>query len=175
MKRLLRVALKWGLPAAASLVAPTLLSRGESSALRKFAVATPLELRQETRGTIPARHQYHAQRGSRRTAAALTDFGPGVCGMSFGSDPARISLVAGSSSTGCELCTAQSVTPTTSVVISHPRGGIVQLAACDWCVQAVRRLAAAARPPLRSARWAGPHRPQCGRLLPRRVQSRRPC
>jgi hypothetical protein len=63
--------------------------------------------------------------------------------MSLLGEPARISLVAGSSATGCELCTAQSVTPTTTVVISHPRGGIVQLAACDWCVQAVRRLAAA--------------------------------
>jgi hypothetical protein len=29
------------------------------------------------------------------------------------------------------------------VVVQHPRGGAVQLAACDWCVQALRRLAAA--------------------------------
>ncbi len=62
--------------------------------------------------------------------------------MSLVSEPARISLVAGSSATGCELCTAQSVVPKTTVLISHPRGGTVQLGACDWCVQAVRRLAA---------------------------------
>jgi hypothetical protein len=28
-------------------------------------------------------------------------------------------------------------------MVHHPRGGVIQLAACDWCVQAVRRLAAA--------------------------------
>jgi hypothetical protein len=62
--------------------------------------------------------------------------------MSVMNEPARISLIAGGGAPGCELCT-QSVVPTTTVVISHARGGIVQLGACDWCVQAIRRLAAA--------------------------------
>jgi hypothetical protein len=29
-----------------------------------------------------------------------------------------------------------------TVVIQHPRGGAVDLAACDWCIQAIRRLSA---------------------------------
>jgi len=63
--------------------------------------------------------------------------------MSQASEPARIRLVAGTSATSCELCTAQNVIPATTVIIGHARGGIVQLGACDWCVQAIRRLAAA--------------------------------
>lgn len=63
--------------------------------------------------------------------------------MSLVSEPARVSLVAGSSATGCELCTAQSVVATATIIISHPHGGIVQLGACDWCVQAIRRVSAA--------------------------------
>jgi len=43
----------------------------------------------------------------------------------------------------CELCTADANVPSVTVVVHHPRGGAVQLAACDWCVQALRRLAAA--------------------------------
>jgi hypothetical protein len=62
--------------------------------------------------------------------------------MTLLNEPARISLVAGSEATTCELCTEQSVLPTTTVVITHPRGGIVQLGACDWCIRAIRRLAA---------------------------------
>src|SRR6185437_14368804 len=62
--------------------------------------------------------------------------------MSQVSEPARITLITGSSATGCELCTAQNVAPGTTVLISHPRGGVVQLGACDWCVQAIRRLSA---------------------------------
>ena len=30
-----------------------------------------------------------------------------------------------------------------AVVVQHPRGGVVRLAACAWCVQALRRLSAA--------------------------------
>jgi len=64
--------------------------------------------------------------------------------MSVIDEQARLSLVAGGGgATSCELCTAQTVIPSTSVVIHHPRGGVVQLAACDWCVQAVRRISAA--------------------------------
>jgi len=63
--------------------------------------------------------------------------------MAQASEPARIGLVAGSSATACELCTAPNVVPATTVIISHTRGGIVQLGACDWCVRAVRRLSAA--------------------------------
>jgi hypothetical protein len=62
--------------------------------------------------------------------------------MTLLNEPARISLVAGSAATTCELCTEQSVTPTTTIVITHPRGGMVQLGACDWCIRAIRRLAA---------------------------------
>jgi len=62
--------------------------------------------------------------------------------MSQVSEPARITLIRGSGATGCELCTAQNVAPGTTVLISHPRGGVVQLGACDWCVQAIRRLSA---------------------------------
>jgi hypothetical protein len=60
------------------------------------------------------------------------------------SGQARVSLVAqGTAALACELCTSQAKAPDATVVIQHPRGGTVQLAACDWCVQAVRRLAAA--------------------------------
>jgi hypothetical protein len=34
------------------------------------------------------------------------------------------------------------VIPAMTVLVHHPRGASVQLAACDWCVQAIRRLAA---------------------------------
>jgi hypothetical protein len=58
-------------------------------------------------------------------------------------DQARVSLVAqGTGALACELCTAEANVPTATVVVHHSRGGIVQLAACDWCVQALRRLAA---------------------------------
>jgi hypothetical protein len=58
-------------------------------------------------------------------------------------DQARVSMVAQTSgAAACELCTAQANAPTVTVVVHHPRGGTVQLAACDWCVQALRRLAA---------------------------------
>jgi hypothetical protein len=57
---------------------------------------------------------------------------------------ARISLLAqGTGTLSCELCTAETNIPNATVVVRHPRGGVVQLAACDWCVQALRRLAAA--------------------------------
>ena len=60
------------------------------------------------------------------------------------SDQARVSLVAQrTAALSCELCTAETKIPNAAVVIRHPRGGVVQLAACDWCVQALRRLAAA--------------------------------
>src|SRR5262249_6764830 len=42
----------------------------------------------------------------------------------------------------CELCTAETPQLRTTVVLRHPRGGSVELAACGWCAQAVRRLAA---------------------------------
>ena len=91
-------------------------------------------------------------------------------------DQARVSLIAqGTGGFACELCTAEANTPNASVLVQHPRGGVVQLAACDWCVQALRRLAAATgghavfalaeggipvpasrRPASRGARPAGP-------------------
>jgi len=58
-------------------------------------------------------------------------------------DPARVSLAAQvSGASACEMCTAEANIPSATVVVDHPRGGIVELAACDWCVQALRRLAA---------------------------------
>src|SRR5215472_12451962 len=60
------------------------------------------------------------------------------------SDQARVSLVAqGSGALSCELCTSETNIPTATLVVRHPRGGVVQFAVCDWCVQALRRLAAA--------------------------------
>ena len=59
-------------------------------------------------------------------------------------DQARVSLVAQTTGAlGCELCTSDANTPTSTVVVRHSRGGIVQFAACEWCAHAVRRLAAA--------------------------------
>jgi hypothetical protein len=59
-------------------------------------------------------------------------------------DQARVSLVAqGTGAVACELCTASANVPTATVLVHHPRGGAVQLAACDWCVQALRRLSSA--------------------------------
>lgn len=60
------------------------------------------------------------------------------------SDQARVSLVAqGTGAIACELCTAQANVPNATILVHHTRGGTVQFAACDWCVQALRRLAAA--------------------------------
>jgi hypothetical protein len=59
-------------------------------------------------------------------------------------DQARVWLVSqGTGALNCELCTSETNAPIATVVVRHPRGGVVQLAACDWCVQALRRLAAA--------------------------------
>jgi hypothetical protein len=59
-------------------------------------------------------------------------------------DQAHVSLLAGhTTALGCELCTSPGSRPTASVVIRHTRGGVVELAACERCVQALRRLAAA--------------------------------
>ena len=43
---------------------------------------------------------------------------------------------------GCEMCTAETGVANTTVVVQHPHGGGVQLAACDWCAASMRRLAA---------------------------------
>lgn len=59
-------------------------------------------------------------------------------------DQAHVSLVGGpTNALGCELCTSQANPPHASVIVRHTRGGVVEFAACDWCVQAIRRLAAA--------------------------------
>jgi hypothetical protein len=66
--------------------------------------------------------------------------------MSTVEEPARVSLVPGATATTCELCTAETANtavPAMTVVVQHPRGGAVDLAACEWCVQAIRRLSAA--------------------------------
>lgn len=63
--------------------------------------------------------------------------------MTLVAEQARVSLVAGRGATSCELCTSEAVLPGTLVVVQHPHGGLVQLAACDWCVQALRRFSAA--------------------------------
>ena len=58
-------------------------------------------------------------------------------------DQAHVSLVIGpTNALTCELCTSQTNPLQDTVVVRHTRGGVVQLAACDWCVQAIRRLAA---------------------------------
>jgi hypothetical protein len=65
--------------------------------------------------------------------------------MSIIDQPARVSLAAGAAATTCELCTADTANtnvPRTTVLVRHPRGGSIELAACDWCVEAVRRLSA---------------------------------
>ena len=67
--------------------------------------------------------------------------------MSIANEPARVSFALGATAPTCELCTAETANtalPAITVVVHHPRGGIVQFAACDWCLQAIRRLAAAA-------------------------------
>jgi len=59
-------------------------------------------------------------------------------------DQARVSLVAqGTPALACEVCTANANVPNATVVVQHLRGGTVQLAACGWCVRALRRVAAA--------------------------------
>jgi len=59
-------------------------------------------------------------------------------------EAAEVSLMTGlPGATACELCTAASVRPTLWLLLQHPRGGSVLLAACEWCVQAIRRLSAA--------------------------------
>jgi hypothetical protein len=59
-------------------------------------------------------------------------------------DQARVSLVAqGAGALSCELCTSETNIPNATIVVRHSRGGVVQFAACDWCVKALRRLTAA--------------------------------
>ena len=56
---------------------------------------------------------------------------------------ARVTLkIGGTGALKCELCTAASLSPTVTLLVDHPNGGLVELAACDWCVHAMRRLAA---------------------------------
>ena len=56
---------------------------------------------------------------------------------------ARVTLVARPESPpGCELCGTDSDVPSVAVVVANPRGSVVELAACDRCVRALRRLAA---------------------------------
>jgi hypothetical protein len=59
--------------------------------------------------------------------------------------PATISLVPlAARATACDLCAADGRTITMELMVQHPRGGAVQFAACNQCVSAVRRIAAAA-------------------------------
>lgn len=62
--------------------------------------------------------------------------------MTVTDEQARVSLVPGPSTTGCEMCTDGAPVASTTVLVQHPRGGSVQLLACDWCVLSIRRLAA---------------------------------
>jgi hypothetical protein len=60
------------------------------------------------------------------------------------SGQARVSLVSkGTAALSCELCRSGANAAIATVVIQHTRGGTVQFAACELCVQALRRLAAA--------------------------------
>jgi hypothetical protein len=63
--------------------------------------------------------------------------------MSMAEAPARVSLVAAVSAATCELCMAANAAATATVLVQHARGGSVELAACDPCVHALRRLSAA--------------------------------
>jgi hypothetical protein len=59
-------------------------------------------------------------------------------------DEAHVSLVAHSmGALSCELCSSKVNTPHATVVVRQPQGSVVQLAACDWCLAALRRLEAA--------------------------------
>jgi hypothetical protein len=91
--------------------------------------------------------------------------------MTMADEPARVFLATGGTAATCELCTADTISPSTTVLVRHPRGSSLQLAACDWCVQALRRLSAAtgghatfmlseAAGPPPSALQAGPPRPR---------------
>jgi len=62
--------------------------------------------------------------------------------MTLLDNPARVTLVPGARASACEMCTSDVALVTTTLMVQHPRGGEVDLAVCDWCVQAVRRLAA---------------------------------
>ncbi len=62
--------------------------------------------------------------------------------MTQAAEQARVSLVAGQVAVACELCNSEATMPTMAIVVQHPRGGVVRLAACDWCVRALRRLSA---------------------------------
>lgn len=62
--------------------------------------------------------------------------------MTVVNEQARVSLIPGSATTGCEMCTSETAVANTTMVVQHPHGGGVQLAACDWCVLSIRRLAA---------------------------------
>lgn len=62
--------------------------------------------------------------------------------MTVMDSPARASFVAGARRAVCEACTSETGLASTTLVVQHPRGGAVELALCDWCVQAFRRLAA---------------------------------
>jgi hypothetical protein len=63
--------------------------------------------------------------------------------MTLVAEQARVSIVAAPGAVACELCTSEVASPTMAIVVQHLRGGTVQLAACDWCVKALRRLSAA--------------------------------
>jgi hypothetical protein len=62
--------------------------------------------------------------------------------MTVTDEQASVSLIPTASTTSCEMCTDETSAASTTVVVQHPHGGSVQLAACDWCVLSIRRLAA---------------------------------
>lgn len=62
--------------------------------------------------------------------------------MTAHEQPAHVSLAGGATSPTCEACGSASATATTTLLVEQARGGAVQLGLCDWCVRAVRRLAA---------------------------------
>jgi hypothetical protein len=62
--------------------------------------------------------------------------------MTLLDNPARVALVAGARAPTCETCRSEVIGTGATLVVHHPRGGDVELAVCDWCVQAFRRLAA---------------------------------
>jgi hypothetical protein len=62
--------------------------------------------------------------------------------MTLLDNPARVALVAGARAPTCEACRSEVPGAGATLVVHHPRGRAVELAVCDWCVQAFRRLAA---------------------------------
>ena len=61
--------------------------------------------------------------------------------MSTTDEHVLVSFLPEGTATACDLCDAEGVLASATIVVQHPQSGSVHFSACDWCAHAIRRLA----------------------------------